>query len=142
MKKSLFILSFLFVFVSVWSQEHTYPYVVLPGEQKTLNPERDTLWVMKDSQLKKAIMAAKKLKISEEVNAELYKKVDLLEQKNLIKDSLIIDLKNDRDFYQDKWNTCRQDVDILLKKNKRQRLFRNVALAGVIVAFIAGFLIK
>ncbi len=136
------ILLFLLLSFSYIAHAQKYPVVVLPGEQKVLKPEIDTLWVLKDSQLKKAISAAKKLKITEEINAELYKKVDLLEQKNLIKDSLIIDLKEDRKFYENKWNTCQQDVDILIKQNKKQKLFKNVALAGIIVAFIAGFLIK
>ncbi len=136
------ILLLLLLSFSYLAHAQKYPVVVLPGEQKLLKPDFDTLWVLKDSQLKKAIAAAKKLKITEEINAELYKKVDLLEQKNLIKDSLIIDLKEDRKFYENKWNTCQQDVDILIKQNKKQKLFRNVALAGIIVAFIAGFLIK
>jgi len=142
MKKSINFILFFVALISVQLHAQKYPYVVLPGEQKTLSPEHDTLWVMKDSQLKRAIIAAKKLKISEEINTELYNKVDLLEQKNLIKDSLIIDLKEDRNFYQNKWETCQQDVDILIKKNKKQKLFRNAALAGIVVAFIAGFLIK
>ena len=136
------ILLFLLLSFSYIAHAQKYPVVVLPGEQKVLKSEIDTLWVLKDSQLKKAISAAKKLKITEEINAELYKKVDLLEQKNLIKDSLIIDLKEDRKFYENKWNTCQQDMDILIKQNKKQKLFKNVALAGIIVAFIAGFLIK
>ncbi|MCF6241842.1 MAG: hypothetical protein L3J74_10925 [Bacteroidales bacterium] len=136
------ILLFAAFSLSYLAHAQKYPVVVLPGEQKVLKPDFDTLWVLKDSQLKKAIIAAKKLKIADEINAELYKKVDLLEQKNLIKDSLIVDLKEDRKFYEDKWNTCQQDVDILIKQNKKQKLFKNVALAGVVVAFIAGFLIK
>lgn len=141
--KTIFTIYFFIIFSFSYSAvAQKYPVVVLPGEQKLLKPEFDTLWVLKDSQLKKAITAAKKLKITEEINAELYKKVDWLEQKNLIKDSLIIDLKEDRLFYENKWNTCQQDIDLLIKQNKKQKLFKNVALAGIIVAFIAGFLIK
>jgi hypothetical protein len=142
MKTILIILLFTTLSFSYSIKAQKYPVVVLPGEQKVLKPDFDTLWVLKDSQLKKAIVSAKKLKISEEINAELYKKVNLLKQKNLIKDSLIIDLKEDRKFYEDKWNTCQQDVDILIKQNKKQKLFKNIALGGIIVAFIAGFLIK
>ncbi len=141
-KKYIILILFTTVLISLNAQEKKYPQVILPGESKLVESGLDTLWILKDSQLKKAIVAAKKLKISEEINAELYKKVDLLEQKNLIKDSLIIDLKEDRKFYEEKWNTCNQDVDILIKQNKKQKLFKNVALAGIVVAFIAGFLIK
>lgn len=142
MKTISTIVLFTLLSFSYFAHAQKYPVAVLPGEQKNLKPVTDTLWVLKDSQLKKAIIAAKKLKITEEINSELYKKVDLLKQKNLIKDSLIIDLKEDRKFYENKWNTCQQDIDLLIKENKKQKLFRNVALAGVVVAFIAGFVIK
>lgn len=119
-----------------------YPIVILPGEKKLVEPVNDTLWLLKGSQLKKAIISAKKLKIEEEINAELHKKVFLLESKDLIKDSLIIDLKADRDFYINKWDVCSQDIDILIQKNKKQKLYTKISLAGVVVAFIVGLLIK
>jgi len=119
-----------------------YPVVILPGEQKLVKPVTDTLWLLKDSQLKKAIISAKKLRIEEEINAELHKKVYVLESKDLIKDSLILDLKADRNFYKDKWDVCSQDIDILIQKNKKQKLYTKISLAGIAVAFIAGLLIK
>ena len=122
------------------SQE--YPIVILPGEQELIKPLADTLWVLRDSQLKKAIISAKKLIISEEINAELHQKVALLESKGLLSDSLIIDLKGDRNFYKTKWNVCSEDIDILLQKNKKQKVFTRIALVGVVVAFIAGLVIN
>ena len=119
-----------------------YPIVILPGEQELIKPSTDTLWILKDSQLKKAIISAKKLRIGEEINAELHKKVSLLESKGLVTDSLIIDLKEDRNFYKTKWDVCSQDIDILIQKNKKQKLFTKVALVGVVIAFIAGLVIN
>ena len=119
-----------------------YPSVIMPGEQKLVAPKIDTLWILKDSQLKKAIISAKKLKIEEEINAELHKKVSLLESKSLIQDSLITDLKEDRDFYTEKWKVCSQDVDILIKKNKKQKIYTRISLVGIVAAFFVGFLIK
>ncbi len=119
-----------------------YPIVILPGEQELIKPLNDTLWVLKDSQLKKAIISAKKLIIEEEINAELYQKVSLLESKGLVTDSLIIDLKDDRNFYKTKWDVCSEDIDILLQKNKKQKVFTRIALVGVVVAFIAGLVIN
>ena len=119
-----------------------YPIVVFPGEQKLVQPTNDTIWLLNDRQLRKAIISAKKLKVEEEINAELHKKVSLLESKDLIKDSLVLDLKADRNFYKDKWDVCSQDIDILIRKNKRQKFYTKISLAGVVVAFIAGILIK
>jgi len=119
-----------------------YPIVVMPGEQKLVQPKNDTIWLLNDRQLRKAIIAAKKLKIEEEINAELHKKVSLLESKDLVKDSLVLDLKADRNFYKDKWDVCSQDVGILIQKNKRQKNFTRISLAGVVAAFIVGILIN
>jgi len=119
-----------------------YPIVILPGEQELIKTSTDTLWVLKDSQLKKAILSAKKLKIEEEINAELHQKVSLLESKGFVTDSLIIDLKDDRNFYKTKWDVCSEDIDILLQKNKKQKVFTRIALVGVVVAFIAGLVIN
>ncbi|MEN8119566.1 MAG: hypothetical protein ABFS35_04440 [Bacteroidota bacterium] len=131
---------FLSFVQSVYTQERAI--VVLPGEKKVLEPLTDTLWVLKDRQLKKAIMSAKRLKIEEEINAELHKKVSLLESKDLTTDSLIMDLKEDQNFYKTKWDVCSQDIDILIKKNKRQRFYTRMSLIGVVAAFIAGVIIK
>ena len=91
--------------------------------------------------MKKAILAAKKLKIEEEISMELRKKVSLIQEKDLIKDSLILDLKKDRDFYMKNWKECTNDVDLLITKSRRQKLYTRLSLAGIAVAFIAGFLI-
>ncbi len=130
----------LLLFQPILAQK--YPIVIRPGEKKLVEPISDTLWIMKDSQLKRAIISAKKLKIEEQINSELHKKVSLLESKDLIKDSLILDLKADRNFYKEKWDVSSQDIDILIKKNKKQKVYTKISLAGVVVAFIAGLLIK
>lgn len=133
-------IAFLLFVQSVNAQK--YPVVVLPGEKQTVEPKTDTLWILKDSQLKRAIISAKKLKIEEEINAELYEEISVLKSKDLVKDSLILDLKEDCNFYKKKWDVCSNDIDILIKKNKRQKLYTKVSLAGAVVAFIVGVLIN
>lgn len=142
MKSIITIISAFFLFFAQPIIAQKYPEVIMPGEQKIITPKIDTLWLLKDSQLKRAIISAKKLKIEEEINAELHKKVSLLESKSLTQDSLITDLKEDRDFYTKKWEVCSNDVDILIKKNKRQKVYTKISLAGIVVAFFVGFLIK
>ena len=139
MFKKFLVITFLITSISASAQ--LYPVEIRPGTTKTIEPGADTLWILKDSQVKKAILAAKKLQIEEEITKELKKKVSLIEEKDLIKDSLIIDLKKDRDFYMKNWKDCTNDVDLLIAKCKRQKLYTRLSMAGIAVAFIAGFLI-
>ena len=139
MFKKILLATFLFASISVQAQ--LYPIEIMPGETKTIESGNDTLWILKDSQVKKAILAAKTLKIEEEISKELRKKVSLFEEKDLVKDSLIVDLKKDRDFYINNWKDCTNDVDLLIAKCRRQKLYTRLSMAGIAVAFIAGFLI-
>ncbi len=119
-----------------------YPIAILPGNKIIVKPIKDTLWVMKDSQLRRAIAIGKKYKICEEQNSILNKKISLMNQRGTEKDSLVSVLKKDRDFYMTNWKTCNEDIKILGKKVKRQKLFTRLSLAGIVVAFVAGILIK
>jgi len=139
MIKSILLISFTLTCFSLFAQN--YPEVILPGDSKTVNSGNDTLWILRDSQLKKAIISAKKLQIEEEISSELRKKISLMTEKDVVKDSLIADLKTDRDFYMKNFKECTNDVDLLIKKNKRQKLFTRMSMAGIIVAFVAGILV-
>ncbi len=141
-KRIYYIIFLLFIFNSVSAYSQKYPEVILPGNKKTIENSKDTLWVLKDSQLKKAIIAAKKLKVEEQISNELRKKISLMNDKDLVKDSLGVDLKKDRDFYQNNWKKCSKDIDILIKKNQRQKLFTKLSIGGIVIAFIAGILIN
>ncbi len=135
------ILIAVFLITSISASAQLYPIEIRPRETKTIESGADTLWILKDSQVKKAILAAKKLQIEEEINKELKKKISLIEEKDLIKDSIIIDLKKDRDFYMKNWKDCTNDVDLLITKCRRQKMYTRLSMAGIAVAFIAGFLI-
>ena len=141
-KTIYYIIFFLFALISNSAFAQKYPEVILPGNKKVIENQNDTLWILKDSQLKKAIIAAKKLKVEEQISFELRRKISLMDEKDLVKDSLVIDLNKDRDFYKANWETCSKDIDILIKKNRRQRLYTKLSLGGVVLAFIAGILIK
>lgn len=140
MNKTLFAIALIFISTALLKAQN-YPEVILPFSTKTVVSENDTLWVLRESQLKKALLSAKKLAIEEEINVELKKKISLLETRNTVNDSLIIDLQKDRDFYISYWNTCKDDIDLLLRKHQRQKFFLRLSFAGIAVAFVAGFLI-
>lgn len=135
------ILLFVLSILSYCTFAQDYPELIMPFSSKSIESGSDTLWVLRDSQLKKAIISAKKLEIEEDISSELRKKVALMEQKDVVKDSLIADLKNDRDYYIKNWKTCNSDIDLLLIKQKRQKLFTRLSFAGIAVAFVAGILI-
>ncbi len=135
------ILLFVLSILSYCTFAQDYPELIMPFSSKSIESGSDTLWVLRDSQLKKAIISAKKLEIEEDISSELRKKVALMEQKDVVKDSLIADLKNDRDYYIKNWKTCNSDIDLLLTKQKRQKLFTRLSFAGIAVAFVAGILI-
>ncbi len=118
-----------------------YPVAILPKSTKTFSPQKDTLWVLKHSQLKRAITDSKRLKFELEISKELKNKISLMKQQSFTKDSLVLDLTEDRDYYMNNWHDCKNDVKKLIAKNKRQRLFTRLSLGGIVVAFIAGFLI-
>ena len=135
------ILFIIIVLSGIAASAQTYPEVILPNSTKTIESKNDTLWILKESQLQKAIIAAKKLAIEEEISKELKNKISLMETKDKTKDSLIIDLKKDRDYYMNNWKTCTADVDILLKQNRRQKWFARLGYIGIAVSFVAGFFI-
>jgi len=139
MFKHILLVIILFSNIIVFAQ--TYPEVILPNSSKTIESNNDTLWILKESQLQKAIIAAKKLAIEEEISKELRNKISLMEKKELTKDSLNADITKDRDYYINNWKTCSSDIDLLLKKNRRQKLFTRLGYVGIVIAFVAGFFI-
>ncbi len=141
LKITSFILFFSLCSVVLSKAQTRYPIEVMPNQTKTLNPVSDTLWVLTNRQVKRAILDAKKLKLQLKISKELNDKMKLMQQKGITKDSLVVDLTKDRDFYMNNWNDCKKDVKTLIAKNKRQRLFTRLSFGGMVVAFIAGFLI-
>ncbi len=123
------------------AQSVVYPVEIMPNETKTFTPQNDTLWVLTNRQVKRAILDAKKLKLELQVSDELKNKINLMKEQSITKDSLVLDLTQDRDYYVKNWNECKSDVKILIAKNKRQRLFTRLSLGGVVLAFVAGFFI-
>ncbi len=140
-RKTFFILVYSFLMLAYAGAQTKYPVQIMPNESKTFQSKTDTLWVLSNRQVKRAITDARQLKIELEISKTLRNKIELMNEKSLTKDSLILDLKKDRNFYMKNWNTCQEDVDLLISKQKRQKLFTRLSLGGVVVAFVAGFLI-
>ncbi len=140
-KISSFVVAFLLCSMLFAQAQNKYPVEIMPQQTKTFSPKTDTLWVLTNHQIKKAIANTKQLKLELAISEELKNKMSLMEKQNITKDSLVVDLKEDRDYYMNNFKDCKNDVKILIAKNKRQRLFTRLSLGGMVLAFIAGFLI-
>jgi len=139
MYKNTLLLFFLILGITAAAQH--YPEVILPNSSKTFESKEDTLWVLKNSQMDNAIIAAKSLAAEEEINDTLRSKISVMLKKDIEKDSLISIITRDRDFYMNNWKVCTADIDPLLRQNKRQKLFARLGYVGIVAAFIAGILI-
>ncbi|MEN9444741.1 MAG: hypothetical protein RIS47_1631 [Bacteroidota bacterium] len=124
----------------IWAQTD-YPYSILPGQNKAVQSASDTLWVMKHSQMQKAIFAAKENKLLKEQIAVLTDKVSLLDKATSVRDTTLNLTQQDVNHYKQQWLDCDKDLQTVVKKYKKQRFAKNVALLGTVVGFVAGALI-
>ncbi len=150
MSKQTIIILILFFLITSFSYSQRYPVPILPGEtlkiikkNKTYNIplKSDTLWVLKNSQLQNAIIKAKKLELSEDQIAELRNQIRLYKEKGTENDSLISVFKTDRDYYENTWKGSEKDIIELGKINKRQSLYKKIAMAGIPIAFVIGLVV-
>ncbi len=145
-KKIIIIFSLLFATYCSFGQR--FPLPVLSGDSlkifssyspKMMHVVNDTLWILKNSQFRNAIVKAKKLELSELQNKELKKKVVILKDISKEKDSLISIMIKDRDYYKKDWKECEKDLKKTLKRNKRKTIYTRLLAVGIPVAFVAGF---
>lgn len=92
-----------------------YPYSVLPGQSKEIKSTTDTLWVMKHSQMQKAIFAAKENKLLKEEIALLRDKGKLTNQATSVRDSLLSLSQQDANHYKQQWLECDKDFQTVTK---------------------------
>jgi len=140
MLKQLFFVLFI-VFGSLAVQAQQYPIYVLPGQSTLVEPKADTLWVLTDGQLKKAILAKKMQSILNEQITEYKKQNELYKLKCKEQKELVDTLEVDRNFYMQKWEESEQAVEKTAKKLKRQKLYTRLSLIGMAVTFVIGFFV-
>ena len=124
------------------SIDKDYPYSILPGQTIKVSSGVDTLWVLTDSQLRKAIGAARELEIANQ-QLDLYEqRIVLYDQKEAQTDSVRLALVKDRDFYKTSWEKSSTDIERLGVLLKKQKMYTRLSMAGIAVAFVLGLLIK
>ena len=116
----------------------SYPYEILPGQSKTISAAQDTLWVLKHSQLQRALIAVKTNKLLNEEISVLKQKIETKSELTFETDSLVKLHQKDAEFYKNKWQESEQDIDKVVKKYKQQKLLKNIFMGGAIVTFFLG----
>ena len=147
MKKILISTLFLIVAIQIFAQK--FPIPVRSGDTLQIVkadaiynvPVKDTLWILKNSQFQNALIIAKKNELCEEEVLEYKGLVDLLKEQGAEKDSLTVILKKDRDYYQNIWKTCDEDIVKMGKIQKRQSLYTKISLICIPVALVIGILL-
>jgi len=137
-KKILISLFLVFSFYFSYSQAK----YVLPGNSLEVKAETDTMWILTDPMIRKVLKVDMENDVLEEQVFTLQQQVELLKLQGEKKDTLILILEEDRDYYKKIWETCSQDVDKLGEISKKSTGNTRIAIvAGVvttIIAFIVG----
>ncbi len=117
---------------------------ILPGQTQTITAERDTLMVVKYSEMKEAIKASKHLEIADTMIILLEEKTERLKQIINEKDSIIALNREGYIHYRDLWETTDlelEEAQIRIEELKRSRLKTGIMsglLTGVLTVAIIG----
>ncbi len=150
LRRLSFILVVVTLFAGTAAAQVKYPQPVTTGDtlifksgkkSHKIIADADTFWILKNSQYKNAIIAAKKNKLCEEQVIEYKNQTNLLNERSAEQDKLIETLKKDRDFYQAQLSDCESDVSEFAKKCKTQKLISRIAIVVIPVAFVLGFIL-
>ncbi len=141
MKKIFLLIIFLSLSFAIFAQQR-YPVAVLPGDQYLVKPVEDTLWVITDSQLNRALIAVKELK-NADLQLENYRKqLENLNKQLAEKDSILELTQKNRDYYEKNWKDCSNNLKVLVEENQKEanKLKAAKIIGGVatVAAFILG----
>lgn len=120
-----------------------YPQAVRPGQTKTVSSGNDTLWILNNRQFDKALVAGKKLAVSDSMIVVLQAKDVKLKQMLAAKDSTIADKDTLYRHYLQKWEGCDKSLETaeikIVKAGKRTRIWAAVAgVLGIVIGFLIG----
>jgi peptidoglycan hydrolase CwlO-like protein len=137
-----FVLIFLFVALSLVVNGQNYPEVVLPGHKFTVAPVNDTLWIITDNQLERAIITARKLENADKQILNYQKQIENLNEQLQQTDTLLMATQKNLEFYRKKWQECDTNIKVLVKENDRinarLKVLKIVGLVSTITAFFLG----
>ena len=142
MKQFIILISLLTISLTSFSQKKT-PYYILPNNVDSVNSMNDTLWIITHRQFMRTVKTGEKYKLAKEQIVLQKIEIRKLKEQGQEKDTLNATLATDRDFYEENWNTCNDDIKKLGKISKRQKkITRIVTIVGIsttVVAFVGGF---
>lgn len=123
------------------SNGQSYPKYVLPGTSFKVIAEGDTMWILQNHQLKKALKKSDSLKVLQEENTVLEKKIDDLQKIIAIKDQEVADLDSSYTRYKDMWTESdkkleKAEVKIVKLKKQRGLFLGGGAVIGVVLMIL------
>ncbi len=128
----------LVVFSAIgWAQN--YPKPVLPGQKYTVAPVHDTLWIITDSQLERALIAAKELENADKQILNYQKQVENLNQQLQQTDTLLMATQKNLEFYRKSWKECSDNLKVLVKENDRVNGRLKIAKIIGVISTVAAF---
>lgn len=137
MRKFLISAILVLNFVCVYSQ--TYPKYIKPGKTYEVVATDDTMWVLTDAMVRKILKVDMENDILNEQVTTLNQEVEIYKLQSEKKDSLILILEEDRDYYQKIWQECSSDIETLGKISKRRGAATKIAIASGIVTTVTAF---
>ncbi len=131
MKRAVFIVFVLILSAALWAQH--YPISVVPGQKYTIAPKEDTLWVITDNQLERALIAAKQLENADKQIVNYQKQIENLNEQLQQTDTLLLETQKNMEYYRRQWKDCSDNIKVLVKENDRVNAkFKMAKIIGVI----------
>ncbi len=138
MKRNVLIVFVLaFSLISSWGQG--YPRAVLPGQKITVAPKKDTLWVITDNQLERALITAKELDNANKQIVNYQEQVENLNEQLEQTDTLLMQTQKNMELYRKDWRECSDNIKVLVKENDMLNTKFKIAKLVGIVSTIAAF---
>lgn len=137
--KKFFILT-VFVFAFLYNcKSQTYPKYIKPGKTFEVVATDDTLWVLTDAMVRKALKTDMENEILNEQVLTMNQEIEILKLQGQKKDTLITILETDRDYYKKIWTDCSSDVDELGKISMRKGKMTRIAIFTGAITTVAAF---
>lgn len=114
---------------------------VKPGQQVTVAPDNDTLWIMNDYRMRKVVETGRLYQLEKEKSELLSQKCDTLRQIINEKDELIATHKEDKGYYEKELKDCRNDAQTAAEQAKKFQKRARWATIGIGVAAGVGFVV-
>ncbi len=148
MKKLIIVVVILGLVPLVSLAQRQVLYEVMPTKERNVLAQRDTLWVLKRKDVMQLYSTAEKYEAFDSQLSTLRYRVNTLEKEGKVKDNTInqqekkiTEIEASKKATEEYLRTLTIKAERQKKELNKERLFRNISLIGVGLAFIVGILI-